>query len=181
MEFICDTGEVPPGATFTPGAGSKPGVQALNVRGARLVGMDSKLVLISADTLDGRGTVNVGLQIAGLMPFMVLKILAFVDGRRGRDAYDIVWSLANHRDGPRGAGRQMAESPIAANSLAVEALDVLRKRFAEERSDGPMAYAAFLGVAGSLKSTAGLRLEAVDAVRVALRAFDEARAKVRSR
>jgi hypothetical protein len=75
----------------------------------------------------------------------------------------------------------MAESPIAADPLAVEALDVLRKRFAEERSDGPMAYAAFLGVAGSLQSTAGLRFEAVDAVRVALRAFDEARAKVRSR
>jgi len=110
---------------------------------------------------------------------MVLKILAFVDRRKGRDAYDIVWTLANHKDGPRAAGREMAASPVAAHPLAAEAIALLRARFVGAGKEGPMAYAAFLGVAGSLQSTASLRIEAVETVRVALKAFDDARVALR--
>ena len=44
------------------------------------------------------------------------------------------------------------------------------------RGDAPMAYAAFLGVAGDRTPTARLRIEAVETVRAALKGFDRARA-----
>ena len=181
LEFICDTDEVPPGSNYRPHSmpSSGAGLEALNVRGARLVCLDSRLILINAESLDSRGPANVGLRVSGLLPFMVLKILAFVDRRQGRDAYDIVWTLANHKDGPRAAGREMAASPVAAHPLAAEAIALLRSRFVGAGKEGPMAYAAFLGVAGSLQSTASLRIEAVETVRVALKAFDDARVALR--
>jgi hypothetical protein len=96
-----------------------------------------------------------------------------------RDAYDIVWSLANHKEGPEGAGREMAASPVVTDPLAVEAVALLRSRFADAHKEAPMAYAAFLSVAGSLRSAARLRLEAVETVRAALKGFDAARASAR--
>jgi hypothetical protein len=42
-----------------------------------------------------------------------------------------------------------------------------------------LVYSAFLGVAGSLQSTASLRIDAVETVRVALKAFDDARVALR--
>jgi hypothetical protein len=182
LEFIVDTEAVPPGREFAPGARSgsaarsKPRFQALNVRGSRLVSLDCKLVLIGAERLDHGGAANVGVQVAGLLPFIVLKMFTFVDRHHARDVYDIVWTLANHRDGPEGAGREMAASPVAADPLAVEAVGLLRGRFAEIRGDAPMAYAAFLGVAGDRTPTARLRIEAVETVRAALKGFDRARA-----
>lgn len=179
LEFICDTDEVQPGQDFSPRAGSGSSFRALNTRGARLVGLDCKLVLISAERLDGGASVNVGVQVVGLMPFMVLKTFAFVDRHHARDAYDIVWSLANHRDGPEGAGREMAASPVVADPLAVEAVALLRSRFGGAHKEAPMAYAAFLGVAGSLRSATRLRLEAVETVGAAIKAFNSARASAR--
>jgi hypothetical protein len=132
--------------------------------------------LIGAERLDHGGAANVGVQVAGLLPFIVLKMFTFVDRHHARDVYDIVWTLANHRDGPEGAGREMAASPVAADPLAVEAVGLLRGRFAEIRGDAPMAYAAFLGVAGDRTPTARLRIEAVETVRAALKGFDRARA-----
>ena len=174
LEFICETGEVLPGREYKPRSGSKARFQALNVRGSRLVGEDCKLILIGARRLDNGGAANVGVQVAGLMPYLALKILAFVDRRHARDVYDIVWTLANHKEGPAGAGREMAASPVIADPLAVEAVSLLRGHFAEIRNDAPMAYAAFLGVAGNLTPTAQLRIEAVETVKAALKAFDAA-------
>lgn len=175
LEFICDTDEVEPGRNFKPRSGSGSRFQAFNVRGARLVSLDHKLVEIAAERLDGGGMAIAGVRVAGLLPFVILKISAFVDRHHDKDVYDLIWSLANHPDGPEGAGRQMAVSPVVADPLAAEALAHLRERFAEARNDAPTAYAAFLDVADDLDVAARLRNEAVETVRIALRAFDDAR------
>lgn len=175
LEFICDTDEVEPGRNFKPRSGSGTRFQAFNVRGARLVRLDHKLVQISAERLDGGGAATAEVQVAGLLPFIVLKLSAFVDRHHDKDAYDLVWSLANHPDGPEGAGAEMAASPVVADPLAAAALAHLRERFAEARNDAPTAYAAFLDVADDREARARLRNEAVETIRIALRAFDGAR------
>lgn len=175
LEFICDTDEVEPGHSFKPRSGSGSRFQAFNVRGARLVSLDHKLVQISAERLDGGGAATAGVQVAGLLPFIVLKISAFVDRHHDKDAYDLIWSLVNHPDGPEGAGREMAASPVVADPLSVDAFALLRDRFADARNDAPTAYAAFLDVAGDREVAARLRNEAVETVRIAFDAFDGAR------
>ncbi len=177
LEFICDTDEVEPGRSFKPRSGSGSRFQAFNVRGARLVSLDHKLVQISAERLDGGGAATAGVQVAGLLPFVVLKISAFVDRHHDKDAYDLIWSLANHPGGPEGAGREMATSPVIADPLAVEALALLRDRFADARNDAPTAYAAFLDVAGNPEVAARLRNEAVETVRLTLDSFDGGRGR----
>ena len=174
LEFICDTDEVEPGRNFKPRSGSGSDFQAFNVRGARLVALDHKLVRISAERLDGGGAAVAEVQVAGLLPFIVLKISAFVDRHHDKDAYDLIWSLANHPGGPDGAGREMAASPVLADPLAVEGLAALRERFADARNDAPTAYAAFLVVGADPEVAARLRNEAVETVRIALDAFDGA-------
>jgi hypothetical protein len=175
LEFICDTDEVGPGQSFKPRSGSGSRFQAFNVHGARLVSLDHNVVQISAERLDGGGAATARVQVAGLLPFIVLKISAFVDRHHDKDAYDIVWSLANHPDGPEGAGREIAASPVVADALAVDALARLRDRFSEARNDAPTAYARFLDLTGDPESAARLRNEAVETVRLTLVAFDNAR------
>ncbi len=179
LEFICETDEVPPGRNFKPKSGSGSRFQAFNVRGAHLASLDHKLVKIKAERLDDGGVAVAEVQVAGLLPFLVLKILAFVDRHHDKDAYDIVWTLANHPGGAQGAGRAMAASPVADDPLSLEALTLLRGRFAEIANDAPGSYSSFLGVAGNRESIARLRLEAVETVRVALEAFDRARESAR--
>ena len=86
----------------------------------------------------------------------------------------MVWTLANVPGGAAGAGHEMAASPVVGDPLCLEAVALLRLRFAETANDAPATYAAFLGVAGDRELTARLRLEAVETIRVALEAFDTA-------
>ncbi|MES2209270.1 MAG: hypothetical protein V4515_03695 [Chloroflexota bacterium] len=175
LEFICDTDKVEPGVSFKPRSGSGSRFQAFNVHGAHLVSLDYKLVEIAAERLDGGGVATARVRVAGLLPFVILKISAFFDRHHDKDAYDIIWILANHPDGPEGSGREMAVSQVVADPLAAEALALLRDRFSEARNDAPTAYAAFLEVTGDPEARARLRNEAVETVRIALRAFDGAR------
>ncbi len=179
LEFICDTDEVPAGRNFKPRSGSGSRFQAFNVRGAHLVSLDHELVKIKAERLDDGGVAVAEVQVAGLLPFIVLKVFAFVDRHHSKDAYDMVWTLANHPSGAEGAGRAMAASPVVGDPLCIEALTVLRDRFAEAGNDAPVAYSTFLGVAGGRELSARLRVEAVETVRVALEAFDRARESAR--
>ncbi len=61
------------------------------------------------------------------------------------------------------------------DAVVADAVALLRDRFADVRNDGPTAYAAFLDLAGDREAAARLRNEAVEAVRLALEAFDGAR------
>ncbi|MHB9150273.1 MAG: hypothetical protein ACYC33_09395 [Thermoleophilia bacterium] len=177
LEFLCDTDEVDPGRMFKPRSGSGSRFRALNVRGVRLVATDYSLVEIEADRLNEGGRSKVAVRITGLLPFVVLKAMAFVERHSGKDAYDLVYSLLNYAGGPAVAGLVMAESPAADDPLVSEALTLLAERFSESSNDAPTAYAEFLDVAGDVEARARLRNEAVETVRIALEAFSRNRAR----
>jgi hypothetical protein len=175
LEFLCDTDEVPEGRNFKPKSGAGSRFQAFNVAGVRLLPADHRLVGVEAERLDGGGLSAVEIRVAGLAPFLTLKIRAFVDRHHDKDAYDLVYTLLNHPDGPGGAGSAIAASTVIGDPLVVDALQRVRERFADPRNDGPSSYARFLGSGLGEDAVARLRNEAVEAVRIAMEAVDSAR------
>jgi hypothetical protein len=178
LEFLCDTDEVPEGRNFKPRSGAGSRFQAFNVAGVRLLPADHRPVEVEAERLDGGGLSRVQVRVAGLAPFLTLKIRAFTDRHHDKDAYDLVYTLLNHPDGPAGAGRAIAASAVLSDPLVVEALQRVRERFADPRNDGPSSYARFLGSGLGEDAVARLRNEAVEAVRIAMEGIDGARGLV---
>lgn len=175
VEFLCETDEVEPGRIFRPKGeftGSKLG--AFNVRGAHLVRDDFIEVEIEGERLDRGGQSRVTVRVANLLPYAVLKILAFQDRHENKDAYDLVFTLLNREGGPRIAGHESARSPVATQSLIVEALTLLQERFRDAGQDGPNAYASFLASPDDEDEKARMRQEAVATAREFLRGFREA-------
>lgn len=176
VEFLCETDEVEAGRIFRPrgeATGSKLG--AFNVRGAHLVQEDFTEVDIEGERLNGGGRSKVTVRVAGLLPYTVLKIFAFQDRHENKDAYDLVFTLMNHPDGPEAAGRAAAASPIGADQDVGEALALLDQRFRDAGQDGPSAYASFLATPEDEEEAARLRQEAVATARRFLKGFGEAR------
>jgi hypothetical protein len=172
VEFLCETDEVEPGRIFRPKGeytGSRLG--AFNVRGAHLVRNDFIERDIEGERLDGGGQSSVTVRVANVLPYTVLKIFAFQDRHENKDAYDLVFSLLNHEDGPRVAGRAAAASAVAQHPQVTEALGLLDERFRDAGQDGPNAYASFLVAPGDEDEKARLRQEAVATVREFLRGF----------
>lgn len=174
IEFLCETNEVPPGNIFKPtregeSTGSKLG--AFNVRGAHLVRDDFVERDIEAERLDGGGLSRVTVRVANVLPYTVLKILAFQDRHENKDAYDLVFTLFNYEEGPREAGRASAASSVATHEQVDEAMRLLEGRFRAVELDGPSAYALFLAEPDDEEDRARLRQEAVATVREFLAGF----------
>ena len=172
VEFLCETNAVEPGRIFRPkgeGTGSKLG--AFNVRGAHLVRDDYIERQLEAERLDGGGRSRVTVRIANLLPFTVLKILAFQDRHENKDAYDLVFTLLNAQDGPGAAGEAARSSPVAGEDQVAEALALLAQRFRDIDQDGPSAYGLFLATPDDDVDRARLRREAVAVVREFLGSF----------
>ncbi|HEY8840452.1 MAG TPA: hypothetical protein VIO80_07340, partial [Candidatus Dormibacteraeota bacterium] len=109
--------------------------------------------------------------VANVLPYTVLKILAFQDRHENKDAYDLVFTLLNHERGPRSAGDTAAASAIAKHEQVEEALLLLEERFRDARQDGPNAYALFLSEPDDEEGAARLRQEAIATVREFLSGF----------
>ena len=164
VEFLCETDQVEPGRIYRPRqqAGSRLG--AFNVPGAQLVTRDFVDVTRQAERLDGGGLSTVTFRVAGLLAYVVLKILAFQDRHHNKDAYDLVYTLLNYPNGPRAAGRVAAASPIRQEPQVRDALRLLRERFADVGLDGPSAYSNFLADPDDIDGRDRLKNEAVAAV-----------------
>ncbi len=165
VEFLCETDEVEDGRIFKPkgeNAGTKLG--AFNVRGAQLVRRDYLEREIEGERLDGGGRSRVTVQVANVLPYTVLKIFAFQDRHANKDAYDLVFTLLNHADGPRAAGRRCSSSDVIKHPQVIDALVLLEDRFADVGRDGPNAYASFLAAPGNNDENARLRQQAVATV-----------------
>ncbi len=166
VEFLCETDEVAPGSIFQPrGESTGSGFSAFNVRGAHLVRDDYVELEIEEERLDSGGRSRVTMRMANLLPYVVLKILAFQDRHENKDAYDLVFTLLNYSSGPRAAGKVGSRSPVLTHSQAREANALLAERFADPGQDGPTAYANFLVEPENDEEFARLRLEAVATVR----------------
>jgi hypothetical protein len=178
VEFLCETDEVEPGRIYRPkgeSTGSKLGV--FNVRGAQLTRDDFIECEIEGERLDGGGQSRVKVRVANILPYSVLKIFAFQDRHENKDAYDLVFTLLHHGDGPRAAGAVAAASAVAEHHQVKEAFALLEARFRDVRQDGPSAYALFLAEPSDADQMARLRQEAVATVREFLSGF---RSKSRS-
>jgi hypothetical protein len=165
---------VPFGDIFNPKgeqAGSR--LAAFNVRGALLAHDDFVEREIEADRLDGGGQSRVEVRIANVLPYTVLKIFSFQERHENKDAYDLIFTLFNHTDGPRAAGAAAASSAVASHEQVADALALLAERFADANQDGPSAYALFLATPDDDEEAARLRQEAVATVREFLAGFDE--------
>jgi hypothetical protein len=176
VEFLCETDEVEPGSIFRPrqageNTGSKLG--AFNVRGAHLARDDFVERAIESERLDGGGVSRVTVRVANVLPYIVLKILAFQDRHENKDAYDLVFTLLNYDDGPRAAGRATRSSPVGEHEQVAEALQLLEERFRDVEKDGPNAYASFLAEPDDQEDRARLRQEAIATVREFLAGFRE--------
>jgi len=172
VEFLCETEQVEPGVIFRPkGEGTGSGLGAFNVRGASLVSRDFFEQELEGERLDAGGRSKVVLRVANLLPYVVLKILAFQDRHENKDAYDLVFCILNYDDGPAAAGAAAARSPVAGESVVGEALELLAERFETTEHDGPIAYASFLATPGDAEEEARLRRESLAAVREFLSSF----------
>lgn len=172
VEFLCETDEVEAGRIFRPKGeftGAKLG--AFNVRGAHLVRDDFIEREIEGERLDGGGRSRVAVRVANVLPYTVLKILAFQDRHGNKDAYDLVFTLLRYEGGPRFAGRAAAVSPVARHPQVIEALRLLEERFRDAGQDGPNAYASFLGSPDDPEGNARLRQESLATIRAFLSGF----------
>lgn len=175
VEFLCETDQVEPGRIYRPKGehtGSRLG--AFNVRGAQLVRYDFIEHDIQAERLDGGGQSRVTVRVANVLPYSVLKVLAFQDRHENKDAYDLVFTLLNHAGGPRVAGQAASASPVAGQAQVSSALVLLGERFQDIGQDGPNAYASFLASPGDEEDKARLRQEAVATVRAFRSGFSTA-------
>jgi hypothetical protein len=144
FEFMCETDAVDPGSIFSPKSGTGTGMAAFNVRGALLAADDFIEVELEGERLDRGGRSRVALRVANVLPYLVLKVLAFQDRHENKDAYDLVFTLLHAEGGPAAAGGRAASSPVVDHPQVVSALTLAVQRFATPDMDGPAAYAAFL-------------------------------------
>lgn len=165
VEFLCDTDRVETGRIYRPKHGTGSRFSAFNVRGANLAARDFTEVNAVQRRLHDGGISKVAIRVAGLLPYVVLKVLAFQDRHQNKDAYDLVYTLMNYADGgPEGAGRAAATSTVREDPLVSDALVLLGERFARPSHDGPSAYSNFLTDDDDRDGKARLRNEAVAAV-----------------
>ena len=161
VEFICDTDKAEPGSIYKPKHGTGAKFAAFNVRGVNLISRDNIAVPVTADRLEGGGISTVELRVAGVLSFTALKTFAFQDRHHNKDAYDLVCTLRNHREGPRGAGETASQSPVRGAATVAEALTALERQFETADHEGPASYANFLADIDNREEQQRLRNEAL--------------------
>lgn len=165
MEFLCETDQVDAGRIHQTRQGTGSGFGAVNIPGAHLATQDFVEATVEAERLDDGGLSKVTLRVAAILPYVVLKILAFQERHHNKDAYDLIYTLVNYpRGGPRAAGQSAATSPVRESPQVLSALQLLNQRFANVNQDGPSHYANFQASRDDTDSKARLRNEAVAAV-----------------
>ncbi len=81
-------------------------------------------------------------KVCEVGPFLCLKLQAYARRAERKDAFDFVHTLLNYDGGPRRAAEAF-QAEEGGNLAFGSARRVLEERFADESSQGPMAYAAF--------------------------------------
>lgn len=167
LELLGDSADTTPGTVFrpkvTPPAGAG-GVGLLCVRGVELAFRDALTISRDVLLLDGvRSTVE--FQIANLTPFVALKADAYLDRRKAKDAYDLVYVLRWWQGGPRAAASAVASSPVAREPFVTSAISRVLGDLAAPDRAGAIDYAALRASGGTDAETARARNEAVLVVR----------------
>jgi hypothetical protein len=172
VELLGESEDVAPGRIFRPrGQRGGSSLSLLNIQGAALAARDYVEVIVERERLDDGGVSRVGVRVANILPYTVLKIRAFQDRHENKDAYDLVFTLLNYEGGATGAGRAAAASPIASETQVQAGLTLLKERFATADLDAAIGYARFVADPGDDEEALRRRQEAVATIRAFLRAF----------
>lgn len=167
LELLGDMEDVEPGTVFRPkvappaGAG---GVGLLCVRGLELAFRDSITITRDLQLLDGAYS-EVDLQVANLAPFVALKADAYLDRRKPKDAYDLVYVLRWWKGGPEAAAAAVAASPVASDPFLASAVSRVAGDFSESNRVGAADYASLAAPSGTAAEMAQARNEAVLVIR----------------
>jgi hypothetical protein len=183
VDLLCDAAAAEGGQVL-----SLPGerrLSALKIPGAHLAVRDHVAVDLTTALLDERGVATETIRVANVVPFMVLKALAYDDRMARKDAHDLIYCLMYYGDGPAEVGARFAERLLSwpDEPLLERALAILRARFASDdqvssfRKDGPISYAGFLTDPGRRDLDARNRQDAVAVVEAFLEAVDAARSR----
>jgi len=148
--------------------------------GADLVVWDWVEVRLTAELLTNEAIATEIIRIANVVPFIVLKALAYEERVEEKDAHDLLYCLMYYGTGPADVAREFIDR-IALwpdTSLLYRALDILRNRFATDdtgpgsRKDGPVNYARFLMELGRQDQQVQHRQNAAAAVEMFLNEVD---------
>jgi hypothetical protein len=158
-------------------------LSALKIPGAHLVVADHVEVELTAALLDERGVATETVRVANVVPFVVLKALAYEDRFEEKDAYDLIYCLMHFGGGPEDVAAQFVErlERWPDEPLLPRAVEILRTRFASDeqtpgaRKDGPISYARFLADPGRRDLDARHRQDAAAVVELFLRALEGAK------
>ncbi|MGV8083995.1 MAG: hypothetical protein AB2L09_10245 [Coriobacteriia bacterium] len=163
VELLGDSQNAEPGTVFrpriTPPAGAG-GVGLLCVRGIELAFRDSLTITRDVRLLDGARS-RVDFQVANLAPFVALKANAYLDRRKPKDAYDLIYVLRWWQGGPGAAAASITMSPVAKDPFVVSAISRVLEDFSESDRVGAVDYASFAASGGIPVETARARNEAV--------------------
>jgi len=113
---------------------------ARKARGCDLV-FDAPLVVTIEGELPGGGKDSVEVQVASIVPFLVMKGMALDDRLKEKDAWDIYYCITNY---PGGLDALVdAFQPHLGHGLVREGLEKITKHFASEEHVGPKFVADF--------------------------------------
>lgn len=152
-------------------------ISALNIPHSSIVFDLYQIAEIRAELLGENGMATERVKHADVVSFTCLKAFAFDQRFERKDAHDLIYCIEHAPDGPDAVvaafGRALAGKHAA---VVREALDVLRRRFADDeategyRKDGPVSVAKFELGEGRTLSCA--RPECFDNVRPAISSID---------
>lgn len=163
LELLGDSQDASPGTVFRPkvsppaGAG---GVGLLCVTGVELVFRDALTIARDVRLLDGAQS-RVDFQVANLTPFVALKADAYLDRRKAKDAYDLVYVLRWWQGGPRAAAAAVTSSPVAGEPFVTSAISRVLSDFGTPDGAGAVDYARLRASSGTAAEMAAARNEAV--------------------
>ena len=118
-------------------------VRARKTRGCDLAFSNPVRVSVEG-ILPGGGQDKVTFQVAGIVPWLVMKGMALADRLKEKDAYDIDYCVRHYPGGP--AGLAHAFRPHLGNPLVLEGLEKIRSQFLSVDHVGPKMVADFLEI-----------------------------------
>jgi hypothetical protein len=126
-------------------------LSALALPGAYLVAEDYVEIALTADLLDERGVATEVVRIANIVPFLIMKSLAYDERFEEKDAHDLIYCLSHYKRGPVDVAADFVDrlNRWEETDLLRRTLQILRDRFASDgqtsgiEKDGPVSYARF--------------------------------------
>jgi len=119
-------------------------IRARKARGCDLAFDSSITVTLEGELPDG-GKDKVSFQVAGIVPFLVMKGMAMYERMKEKDAYDIYYCVEHYPGAVEGLASEFR--PYLENKLIIEGLEKISSKFASIEHIGPKWVADFLEIA----------------------------------